>query len=448
MNASNMVTDVSEYGLEGSHNISSTFIQNGILYNLTSPTLNITTSYSATSISELSAYLRDFSTEASDNLAPISKVSDSTFWAFQGQTYSYDYVNDHALCRYSQWHNWGFSFLLLFITTLLLAIWAIGTYALWLYVCLHRLRSQESRHGGGAGPETPGIYRSSWDLVEAMRRDLGPEGVKPEMREAEIRSLLRRRRRGAPHDAWGVSHVHHMPTQTYRNSRGMETEKTPSSPASTSQIPSQRPSRWDGVRTWLYPSTQPSRPILNDSTSTYSSTSRHPMLASPTAMGSMSPHMSALASPSPSSIFTFTNQPISELDMIGGPGLDIGADTVPASLSRISNRHSRPRLSRLVPSSHSHSHSQAQVPTRSLSPSSSGTWWDPTSTPGSACVSLAGSSPISAPSRADPDSPIQAMNKDGGGRRDSTNCNPLSAIKSTRSVEEKALAFRNDLGDD
>ncbi|KIW14939.1 hypothetical protein PV08_07726 [Exophiala spinifera] len=180
-------------GADGTSNKSSTFIFSGTRYNLSSPTLNITTSYTTASLEKLTSYLNNFHSTSTTSLKSLGEPSRSAIWIYENNTYSYDYVLDHTTCQYERSHNWGFSFLLLLLTTLILMIWALGTYGMWLYIQTrnpwYAIRSVGERHNPGGR----GIYRSSWDLVEAMKKDLGSEAVVPDMSEKEIRHLLRRR---------------------------------------------------------------------------------------------------------------------------------------------------------------------------------------------------------------------------------------------------------------
>ncbi|KIX01014.1 uncharacterized protein Z518_10080 [Rhinocladiella mackenziei CBS 650.93] len=430
---------VNLYGLNSARKIPSTFTLNGKTHNLTSPTLNITTSYTAASLKTLSTYLENFSIELSSSLNSVNDLSDSTFWIYDNETYSWDYVLDHATCRYSKWHNWGFSFLLLFITTLLLAVWTVGTYALWLYVYLHGPRSDSSQHASGMGSGTIGIYRSSWDLVEAMRRDLGPHAITSDMGERDIRNLVRRRRVG------GLQDIRYGPGTTQSHTT-FETEKhshhLPTTTPSCSQSPIQlHPTRWEEFRSWLSPSS------FHHTSSTFSSTSQHPILMPPGTPGTMTSRMSStapspsLASPS-STIFGFANQPLatSPTDMISdtGTGMVLPNPVNVGSRRKSSRRPKFGRLRRMSLSGHgqqranktaSASASAAQFPSM---PSIAASWWLPSAV---ATSSSSSSSSTAARSIADADSPIRA---DSWPERRGP----------SKPTTENAVVFRNDLGDD
>lgn len=180
---------MNEYGLEAEQDNPSVFTIDGLQYNLSSPTLNITTSYDSSSIVTLSGYLKDITNgRHTSRLEHVQDISPSSFWTYQNEIYPWAYVLDHASCRYSEYHNWGFSFLILFVTSLLLSIWSIGTYSLWLYVQLHNPHQSEFR-----SQRTMGIYSSSVDLAQALRDDFGNEAIQPGMKESTIRTLIRRR---------------------------------------------------------------------------------------------------------------------------------------------------------------------------------------------------------------------------------------------------------------
>ncbi|OCT47638.1 hypothetical protein CLCR_03319 [Cladophialophora carrionii] len=297
-----IVQYVSTYGLQAKNHTESTIAFNGTTHKLAAPALDITTSYSPTALSTLSTYLSTFSMSsppAPGSLSSVSELTDNTFWVYDDETYSFSYVLDNATCRYSKWHNWGFSFLLLFSTSLLLAIWSVGTYALWLYTHLHSSQDQVSRL-----TSTGGIYRSSFTLVEAMKRDLGPGAVTPELKECEIRNLVSRRRGRVIH---GVGNIDTGPSPIL-----CEPEKNlTTSPSTTSPISQFPTTRWHALRSWVSPSTHP-RPshademqssansVFTHADSTFSSTSQHPILHYPASPGrtmTMTSRISSLASP-------------------------------------------------------------------------------------------------------------------------------------------------------
>lgn len=353
---------VSLYGLDGKNHSQSTITLKGVNHTIPSPSLNISTSYAPVSLSTLTTYLNTFSESsppAEGSLSSVSDLTTFTTWLYENETYSFQYMVDNATCQYSKWHNWGFSFLFLFITSLLLAIWSVGTYALWLYTYLH---SPQPLYPGQN--TTGGIYRSSWTLVEAMKRDAGPGAVVSETNERDIRNLVRRRRGRV---IYGVGNIDGHPSQY-----ATETEKniavSPSTTSPTSQFP---PTRWNEFRSWLSPSTRP-RPeymqtvqtpansIFTHADSTLSSTSQHPILRSPAAPGrsmTMTSRLSSIASPFTDSPPEFGFAAATQADILNSPDQATSVST-PDPLSDFSTsgaRTNRPRprlsLSRAIRSS-------------------------------------------------------------------------------------------------
>nr|KAK5446069.1 hypothetical protein LTR18_003988 [Exophiala xenobiotica] len=411
------------YGVGGSKLSPSTFIWNGIKHNLTSPTLNITTSYTPSSLLLLSNYLDNFSSQPPSALKSVGKVSESTFWIYDNQTYSFDYVLDHATCQYMHSHNWGFSFLLLFTTTLLLAIWAIGTYALWLSVDL-RSSPRWDGHDVGRRSDTGsrGIYRSSWELVEAMKRDMGHDVVQSGMSEKEIRSLVRRRRRDVGGSVPGLGSACDAHFLQQQSDMKAEEGTFQAYWLAQSPVPCQTP--WKKVRPWLHwlrLDAEESIRRPRHANATRSTTSQDMSLISPSTLGTTT---SSLTSASPSSVFTFSNQLTAEQDMLAEPGSDT-----------VNGRRNEPRLSRLNSIGSRVDHVRGQSQGRSISAASQGTWW---LTPASASDS--GASSMFATLVADADTLISGTNghSTGGEGQD------IAAQRKDGDVVE----FMYDLGDD
>ncbi len=293
---------VSTYGLGGNNETETTITLNGTIHNISAPALDIITSYSSDALSTLTTYLTTFSESsppARGLPGSVSQLTDNTFWVYDDETYPFSYVRDNAACQYSKWHNWGFSFLFLFIASLLLALWSVGTYALWLYVHLHTPCDQSPSQNS-----VPGLYRSSFTLVEAMKRDVGSGAVTSAMKERDVRDLVRRRQGRVIH---GVGNIDDHSPRTLS-----EPEKHVSAAPSTSSPTTQYTSRgWNGFRTWLSPSSRtrsrhmvgletPANSVFSHSNSTYSSASQHPILQSPATPGrtmTMTSRISSLASP-------------------------------------------------------------------------------------------------------------------------------------------------------
>ncbi|OAP58703.1 hypothetical protein AYL99_07793 [Fonsecaea erecta] len=410
---------VSLYGLNGNNHSESNITINGQKHTVSAPTLNITTSYSPVALSTLTTYLNTFSESsppAPGALSSVSQLTDFTFWLYDNQTYPFSYVLDNATCRYSRWHNWGFSFLFLFITSLLLALWAIGTYALWLYTYLN---SPQDRIPGEH--TTGGIFRSSWTLVEAMKRDVGPGAVTPDMAEGEIRGLVRR---PPGRVIQGVGNIN----RGHRLILGESEKDAAVSPSPITPIQEAPMTRWSAFRTWFSSSTRlkhrstvgtytPANSVFAHADSTSSSTSRHPILHSPAAPGrtmTMSSRMSGLATPQADSPVSFGFSAAAEADVLEGSGIVTGVDPVSgASIATGSNGKSRPRLSlsRVIPS--------ASRTASVLSPSSTvaGKW-------------IYSPDPMSASEQAS-----------------TMTISPIREDRKDKPAEDDAIRWKNDLGD-
>ncbi len=411
--------DVGLYGLEASRHSPSTFVWNGIQHNLTSPTLNITTSYTPSSLLSLSNYLDDFSTQSPSTLKSVGKVSESTFWIYDNQTYSFDYVLDHATCQYTHSHNWGFSFLLLFTTALLLAIWAVGTYVLWLSVDLHSPRLDGHGAGRRFDAGSRGIYRSSWELVEALKTYLGHDAVHPGMSENEIRSMIKRRRRYVTGGAQGVGtacDAHFLQRSDTKAEEGTFHAH------SLAQTPAPGQTPWKKFKQWsrpLRPNAEESIRRPRHADATLSTASQHPILISRSTLGTTT---SSLTSPSPSSVVTFSNLLTTEHDMLAESG------------SRsVDGRRNKPRLSKL--NSTGSGVDQIQGQGRSVSAASSGTWW---LAPASASSSGASSTFVTSIEDAD------TLGSGTNGRLVGGKGQDMAA----QGTDGDVLEFRYDLGDD
>lgn len=395
---------MNKYGLQGKRDASSAFAIDDVQHNLSSPTLNITTSYDDSSLKTLSGYLTDLATNGhTSELGFVQDISPSSSWVYQNETYSWEYVLDHASCRYSKYYDWGFSFLILFTTSLLLALWSVGTYALWLYV-----QVQHHKQHGHSDQGPFGIYSSTLTLARALRNDFGDDVLQPWMREADIRDLVRRRRNVG---VTGIRDPKTLSTTTIlkETAPGVELNlqassrfKSPHSKASKNA--------WKSFKSLLrlrYPSAARSLPYQSTASSQahvmHSSTGVSPM------------DTSSLASiMSPSTVFNYSAT-IPDSDP---PSLGTGFTT---PISRISPKAGRLGLG--ANNSADRSYSYSSTSSRSDPPASDRqtTAWQVSSTPADAA-------------------PFQGLSQ-------------ISRPSSTRKAPGKGLAanvfeFRNDLGDD
>lgn len=320
-----------------------------VQHNLSSPTLNITTSFPTPSLTTLSGCLTDLTNGVHPSqLASISDISPSSFWTYENETYTWSYVLNNASCRYNLHHNWGFSFIILFITSLLFALWAIGTYALWLFLQLHDPVGQKV-----STPGTTGIYRSSWDLVEALKNDFGDDVVQPELRDADIRSMVRRRAKGG---ATGVRSSHGI--RVTACAEVLQTSPEPRAPPMWPPDSYMMPTPWQRLRSLLQPRSNPNEPFLPYGSSTSSQAHiLHTPAAATISVGTSSP----TSITSPSTVFSFS----SALPVSPSPSMETnGAALFPD----IGERARRPTLKGSRFSSSSYSHSLTPSPSGSLAP--------------------------------------------------------------------------------
>jgi len=403
-----ILTDVNKYGLQAKQDTSSALIIDGVQHNLSAPTLNITTSYDDSSLETLSGYLTDLSNNKHiSRMGFVEDISPSTSWVYQNETYPWEYVLGHASCRYSKYHDWGFSFLILFITSLLLALWSIGTYALWLYV---QMRDQKQQHVYGDWG-TLGIYSSSLTLAHSLRSDFGNDVLQPGMRESEIQNLVRRRGKTG---VVGVREPHVVSTTTFHEETAAcavldrEVRGSLITPHSSGALKN----AWNRMKALLWPGYLSAVPSLPCQSAVSSQT--HILHSSK----GTSPMDSSSLAPIISQSTTFNYS--AAIPASDPPGL--GTDLTP-STSRIS---SKPGRLGLWPNN--------SAGVRSCSYSSASSRGDPAALDRQTTMSWqVSSTPNDAPS-------LQGMSR-------------MSRSSSTRNVPGKevavnALEYRNDLGDD
>jgi hypothetical protein len=100
------------------------------------------------------------------------------------KTFDTMYIQENGSCQSTNTYRWGFSFLLLWISMLLTAIWTLGMHILWLgayfgshYDCAHR---------------STGTHGAALDFASAMIKDMGGEAPPEHLSEEE---LIRRRKK-------------------------------------------------------------------------------------------------------------------------------------------------------------------------------------------------------------------------------------------------------------
>jgi hypothetical protein len=109
-------------------------------------------------------------------------------WIWKGEVYNLSYVLAEGQCLPLMTHNWGFSFLGLFIVMVFTAVWSIGMYIMWLDAYLNSRFSRVNRDLG--------MYRAAWDFAEAMRRDMGDGSVREAMSNGEMKEKVRQAMNG------------------------------------------------------------------------------------------------------------------------------------------------------------------------------------------------------------------------------------------------------------
>ena len=109
-------------------------------------------------------------------------------WIWKGEVYNLSYVLAEGQCLPLMTHNWGFSFLGLFIVMVLTAVWSLGMYLMWMDAYLNSRFSRADRDLG--------TYRASWDFADAMRRDMGDRPVTEAMSNRQVRTRVRQARNG------------------------------------------------------------------------------------------------------------------------------------------------------------------------------------------------------------------------------------------------------------
>ena len=132
------------------------------------PTLNITSPWA-----EFFPY-EDYETENGSLAVPASfeyRSYEKAIFMYQNTTYTFAYIQGNGQCAQSDppSYQWGFSFLLLFITSLLTAVWSVGMYIMWLDAHLNSRYNRARRQLGS--------YRAVLDLAKAFRQDMGEDAT-------------------------------------------------------------------------------------------------------------------------------------------------------------------------------------------------------------------------------------------------------------------------------
>ena len=180
--------DANKYGLDGKYNAASVFNRSGDIQILGVPGLNITSTYTAAGFSALAEPFNGVWNGNSDASDHIRDDMSKAMWIWKGEVYNISYVLSEGQCLPTMTHNWGFSFLGLFITMVFTATWSIGMYIMWLDAYLNSRFSRADRNLG--------TYRASWDFAEAMRQDMANGAVTEAMSNREVKKRVRQARNG------------------------------------------------------------------------------------------------------------------------------------------------------------------------------------------------------------------------------------------------------------
>jgi hypothetical protein len=163
-----MALDTMTYGFFGYNDTNSTFINGDRTFRLSAPSLNISAfSVDYSCLFEESPCFfgvgwqdprsHEFPFEGPDNVAfTVSNSNDK---------YDINYIQANGACQQLSTYQWGFSFLLLFVLMLFTAIWALGTYVLWMDAYLNSRFDRASRGMG--------TLRAVLDYAATIKRDLG-----------------------------------------------------------------------------------------------------------------------------------------------------------------------------------------------------------------------------------------------------------------------------------
>jgi hypothetical protein len=185
---------IAEHGINNPTDEASEYYLGADEIELEAPTLNISSSYDFKSIRMLidslnKAIQHNSTTIPESNLLRLigADIRPNATFVLHNETYSFEYIMNHSFCEPTKSHNWGFSFLFLFISLILLSLWSVAMYVLWLHTYLH---SRVDSRGISLG-----VYRASTDLAKAMEQDFGVQGVAALMEENQIERVIRRRRR-------------------------------------------------------------------------------------------------------------------------------------------------------------------------------------------------------------------------------------------------------------
>jgi hypothetical protein len=164
--------DANTYGFDGKYNAASVFNRSGDIQTLAAPGLNITSTYTAAGFSALAELFNGVWNGNSDASKYIRDDISKAMWIWKGEVYNISYVLSEGECLPTMTHNWGFSFLGLFIALVFTATWSIGMYIMWLDAYLN---SRFSRANRNLAPIVhlgilPRLCAEIWPIVLSQRQ--------------------------------------------------------------------------------------------------------------------------------------------------------------------------------------------------------------------------------------------------------------------------------------
>jgi hypothetical protein len=166
-NKSNTFPDAEIYGFHGTNQTTSTFSpDNSTIFNLTSPTLNISAFYIYPGSTIFGS--DGLFSSGSEPAQPFTNPSLARFARIDqpdNRTYDIPYIKANGLCQQQNTYRWGFSFLLLFIALLLSTLWALGLWAMWL-------DAYWNSKIDAARERDMGSWRAAMDLAEGISASL------------------------------------------------------------------------------------------------------------------------------------------------------------------------------------------------------------------------------------------------------------------------------------
>jgi hypothetical protein len=108
-------------------------------------------------------------------------------YSINNDLYSEAGLTERSSCDNWNSYQWGFSFLLLLIFTVISTIWTIGMYSMWMDAYWNSRLDRSHR--------AMGFFRGVMDASHAMRKDMG-EDPTAEASESEIKAMVARGRNG------------------------------------------------------------------------------------------------------------------------------------------------------------------------------------------------------------------------------------------------------------